>query len=111
MTREEIIKAYSPDVYGIIRQPGKFESEMLYVPYFWDASLNGMADYDFGKVLFFEISSADRANFPELGNYYGIGLEETEQGFVNSQIYYSKREYNAAVRYAEQQWAAEDTEY
>jgi len=37
MTREQITSEYNIDDNGIIRNPGKFEGEMLYVPYFWDA--------------------------------------------------------------------------
>lgn len=109
MTREEIVRLYNPDSDGIIRQPGKFESEMLYVPYFWDMSLEGGAEYDFGRTQFFKIDETDRANFPELGSYYGIGLEETSQGFVNSILYYTEREFKDNVRWAEMNWASEDS--
>jgi len=36
MNREEINETYQIDKNGIIQGPGKFEGEMLYVPYFYD---------------------------------------------------------------------------
>jgi hypothetical protein len=45
MTRVDIEMDYKV-VNGRIRNPGKFEGEMLYVPYFWEAYLNGCADSD-----------------------------------------------------------------
>lgn len=36
MTRKEIAETYKVDERGVIRSPGKFEGEPIYVPYFWD---------------------------------------------------------------------------
>jgi hypothetical protein len=74
MTREECLDTVS--------RPGKFEGEQPYVPYFWDAFLNGLADRDNGRVLGFDITSEDRALFPELKGRRTVRLVETEQGFV-----------------------------
>ena len=59
MTREEILKDYTVDASGRIRTPGQFEAEMLYVPYFWDAYLNGFSDRDDGEVLGFDGQGGD----------------------------------------------------
>ncbi len=82
MTRQQILDEYDVDANGIIRDPGKFEGEMLYVPYFWDAFLNGMADEDEGEVLTFEVDDTDREQFPELAGIITIDLIETGDGFV-----------------------------
>jgi len=82
MTRDEITNEYNVDENGIIRSPGKFEGEMVYAPYFWDAYLNGMADNDDGEVLTFNINDEDRAQFPELADVKAIDLINTDQGFV-----------------------------
>jgi hypothetical protein len=97
MQRDEILKEFTVDSNGIIRNPGKFENEMLYVPYFWDAALNAGADDDIRGVFFAIIDDDDRAQFPELGESYGIALDESEQGFVSSTVFDSKDEYLEAL--------------
>ena len=85
MTREDIQNQYAVDEYGIIRTPGQFEGEPLYVPYFWDAYLNGFADVDDGKVLKFRITPKDREQFPEIpSRVRWIRLYQCDSGFVNS---------------------------
>jgi hypothetical protein len=82
MTRQEIETSYQINKQGIITSPGKFEGEMLYVPYFWDAYLNGLVDDDDGGVLTFLVDGEDRAMFPELGNATKVHLESDDAGFV-----------------------------
>ena len=84
MTRDEILEEFDvSDATGIIRNPGKFEGEMLYVPYFWDKALQGAADRDDGKVFGFDISLEEKAMFPELGKRRRtVKLYQREDGFV-----------------------------
>lgn len=82
MNRETILKEYTVDKHGIIKSPGKFEGEMLYVPYFWDAFLNGFADRDNGKIIGFDVTKEDKEEFPELKKHRTVRLQETDQGFV-----------------------------
>jgi hypothetical protein len=82
MTRQEIMNEYKVDEQGIILSPGKFENEPLYVPYFWDAYLNGFADDDDGEVLTFIVNQDDRNEFPELANIRQVRLASTDDGFV-----------------------------
>lgn len=65
-----------------VTRPGKFEGEAPYVPYFWEAFLNGFADRDDGKVLGFDVRAEDKAIFPELKHRRTVKLYETDQGFV-----------------------------
>lgn len=69
VSREEIIRDFQVDQHGRIRRPGKFEGEMLYVPYFYEAFLDGMSDFDEGEggTFGFRITPEDRKLFPELG--------------------------------------------
>ncbi len=83
MTRTEILRDYNVDSGGVIRSPGKFEGEYLYVPYFWDLFLNGCADEDDGDVLRFNVTEKDRMEFPELTDVHTVTLTECEQGFVS----------------------------
>ena len=66
-----------------VSHPGKFEGEAPYVPYYWEAYLNGFADRDNGAVLGFDVTAEDRQLFPELKGRRTVRLIETEQGFVS----------------------------
>ncbi len=67
---------------GIVRRPGKFEGQAEYVPYFWDAYLNGLADRDNGTVLGFDVTAEDKERFPGLRKRHTVKLREDSQGFV-----------------------------
>ena len=81
MNRKDIEANYRIE-HGIIKTPGQFEGEMLYVPYFWDAYLNGMADRDDGKTLGFDLTKEDKDMFPELKGRRTIKLYQRTDGFV-----------------------------
>lgn len=81
MDRNDILNSY--DVHnGIITSPGKFEGEAIYVPYFWDAYLNGCADRDDGTVLGFDVTKEDKVMFPELKRKRTVKLIQRDDGFV-----------------------------
>jgi hypothetical protein len=105
LTRQEVCNAYEAR-HGIIKSPGKFEGEPLWVPAFWDVGLDGCPDEDAGNVWFFVVTDDDRAQFVELHDVYGVALEESDQGFVYSQTYATKADYDAAIAEVE----AQDTE-
>lgn len=91
MTREEIENEYAI-VDGRIQDPGKFEGEPVYTPYFWDAFLNGIVDEDDGETLVFNLTAEDREEFPELEAFKQVLLWEDDQGFVRARKR-GKREY------------------
>ena len=69
--------------YGRITDPGKFEGERPYVPFYWDQYLNGCADSDDGRVLRFKVTKDDRQLFPGMLNRRRvISLIQTDYGFV-----------------------------
>ena len=82
MDRQTILNEYRINERGTICNPGQFEGEMLYVPYFWDAFLNGMADRDNGNVIGFNLTKDDKAIFPELKGKRTVRIRQTDQGFV-----------------------------
>lgn len=67
---------------GVIQSPGKFEGEAVYVPFYWEAFLNGMADRDNGTTLGFDVTAEDKILFPELRRRRAVKLIEDDQGFV-----------------------------
>ena len=82
MKRAEVLKDYRVDERGVIRSPGKFEGEMLYVPHFWEAYLDGGADRDDGTTLGFDVTAEDKREFPELKGRRTVRLRVREDGFV-----------------------------
>ena len=81
MTRTQIEHDYDTRD-GRITTPGKFEGEMLYVPYFWEAFLNGLADRDDGEIMGFDVMLEDRQQFPELKGRRTVRLYQRDDGFV-----------------------------
>ena len=81
MTRQEIEAQYNV-VKGRIRTLGQFEGEMVYVPHFWDAYLNGGANRDDGKSLWFDVTAEDKVKFPELKRRRTVKLYQRNDGFV-----------------------------
>lgn len=86
--RAAILKEYTVDSRGIIRDPGKFESELLFAPYFYDCAsdgeeLSGMVDGCGEYASLIPVDSDDRTKFPELGNSIYVLLTESDQGFVS----------------------------
>ena len=67
-----------------VKRPGKFEGERRYVPYFWEQYLDGGADKDDGKYLYFKITEEDKKKFPELKQQRRkvIKIWEDDVGFV-----------------------------
>ena len=70
-----------------ITQPGKFEGEPVFAPYYWDLALQGFADADNGKVFVFTFSAEELKALPALKEWLGtrrtIRLSEDSQGFVH----------------------------
>lgn len=81
MTRQEIESTYTVEG-GIIRSPGQFEGEPLYLPHFWEIYLNGFADRDNGRVLGFDVTVEDKEQFPELKRRRTVKLYQDDQGFI-----------------------------
>lgn len=75
---------------GVIKDPGKFEGEPVYAPYFYDLWLESGADEDMYGLdgvehsIFF-VSDEDRAQFPELKDVEAIHVWEGETGFFNTE--------------------------
>ena len=66
----------------MIQSPGKFEGEMVYVPYYWNLMLDGAADSDDGTMATFVIDKFDVIRWPELGDVTALSLSESNDGFV-----------------------------
>lgn len=82
--------SYRHDSAGRITQPGKFEGEPIFAPYYWDLAMEGFADADNGATFTFKFKSSDQdfTLWPELKQWLGrkrtLKLWEDSQGFVHS---------------------------
>ncbi|MCK9355523.1 MAG: hypothetical protein M0R22_00010 [Dehalococcoidia bacterium] len=87
MTRQEIVDTYTITERGTISNPGKFEGEMLYVVAFYERALEGFSDRyrqicDSESVEGFNVTAADRREFPELSGKRTVNLYYRSDGFV-----------------------------
>lgn len=89
MTTPTVRDEYQHDSNGKITQPGKFEGEPIFAPYFWGLALDGWSDSDNGRTYTFRFKATDAelAIWPELKRWLGrrrvLRLEEDSQGFVH----------------------------
>ena len=67
---------------GRITDPGRFEGEQRYAPYFYGVYLDGGADNDDGEVLTFNLGPQDWLLYPELQGCRRVLMFISEQGFV-----------------------------
>lgn len=83
--RQQIEKDFEVED-GVITTPGKFEGSMVYVPAFWDLTLEGGEDeieWDGDTLIsIFHVTSEDRGIFPELQGAKTLEIWEDSFGFV-----------------------------
>jgi hypothetical protein len=85
---DNIRKQYAHDSNGRITQPGKFEGEPIFAPYYWQVGLEGFADSDDGNCYGFRFRNGDTdfTLWPELKRWLGrkrsMRLHEDGCGFV-----------------------------
>jgi hypothetical protein len=65
-----------------VKRPGKFQDAPVYVPFYYDAFLDGLAEDGPDGELGFKVSGEDVALFPELSGREWVWIRETDQGFV-----------------------------
>ena len=72
-------------VNGRIANPGKFQGEPRWVPYFY--ALADDTQFDDGSCVVyraFQINANERQRFPELKGVFAVVLAETDDGFVTT---------------------------
>lgn len=99
MTREEILKSYKVNERGIIESLGRFEGEMLYVPYFDDITLDGGGLDEGNDWMSLRIEAQDYKEFPELikGGADYIILTTSESGLIYGETM-TKEEYEIFIK-------------
>jgi hypothetical protein len=69
----------------MVKGPGKFEAEPVYLPYFYDMAMEGMEDdreWDGEtEISVFQVTKEDRAMFPELADVKTVRLWVSDTGF------------------------------
>lgn len=90
MTRNEVLSDYAAEN-GMIRSPGKFEGEMIYVPALWDIAMNGFSDAEYcdceelcdcTAAEIIEVDDDFATEFPEVGDARRFRLMEDGNGFI-----------------------------
>jgi hypothetical protein len=88
MTRQDIENDYSHNGHGLITDPGKFEGQMLYAPYLYNALNEGDGELlegdenGGGSTSAIEISADDKKEFPELEGFATAIISESSDGFI-----------------------------
>ena len=83
----EFAQRFDYDEHGLIINPGKFERECAFVPYFWNLSLNGFSkvitlDHSLDTMWLIDVTEEEREEFLELQDADYVLMWETNQGFV-----------------------------
>jgi hypothetical protein len=78
-TRKQITEHFDVDDNGYINDAGKYEGEMLYVPYLWESGDGQETDE---REFTFIITDSDRHQFPELNGVDIVRLYMSESGFI-----------------------------
>ncbi len=76
MNRELVFTMFQVDEAGIIRTPGPFEGQNLYIPYFWYLHISGYREDVQDGIVTFQVRMEDRAQFPELAHRDIVRLQQ-----------------------------------
>ena len=83
----QFAQEFDVDKYGLIINPGKFERETQYTPYFYNMTLHSAQDdieyIDNDVYDIFNITEDDRALFPDLIGIDKVSISTDNQGFVS----------------------------
>lgn len=93
-------------VNGRIANPGKFEGEPAWVPFFY--ALEDDDEFTDGAAVAyraFQVNAEDRQRFPELKGVFAVVLAETDDGFVTGHTFAT--DYELGVFIAECELAAD----
>jgi len=69
---------------GIIRSPGEFQGQALYLPHFWDRFMDGGADEDVddSDLVSCTVTVEDAMEFPELNVGQVVRFYEDDRGCI-----------------------------
>jgi len=79
------LDSYNWNSYGIITDPGKFEGEMLYIPYFWQVSLDGCGEFrSTDSTVSVDIEDFDVKTFEDWLDYFRTRKLDKVEGLVKA---------------------------
>jgi hypothetical protein len=98
---------------GRIADPGKFEGEREWVPYFWELMLDGAGwcfDWpDDSETVVIPIYNGDRRQWPDLQGYAYVVIEENSQGFVYGQAI-TEATFEEIEAQNEREWSGDEAQ-
>lgn len=71
---------------GTITQPGKFEGEPSWAPYFWNFALNNESNENASGEHLCPVYRVDLLAFPVLDGVLYVALREAENGHISTRI-------------------------
>lgn len=78
------------DRHRIIREPGQFQDQPLYTPYFWNAYLDGTYDDEHWDndehVIVFNVTEDDVRDYPELAGATQVFIREDRWGGLHTHL-------------------------
>lgn len=88
----EYLAEYKIDIEGRIQNPGKFEGELIYTPYFYgyflDCGADNVIEDNNGEIIVasFDIMDEDIKIFPNIAEYKRFELYFSDNGFVGGTL-------------------------
>lgn len=101
MLFRKIIEQTREDFERIVRQPGKFEGQEPWAPYFYEQMLNGDGEYLNDSMQLMEILPEDKEKFPELEGKDYVLLYLSNDGFVDAKALSSKEAEEVRQEFSE----------
>lgn len=82
---QQVTPMPTPDI-PTIQEPGPFEGQPYYTPYFWEAVLQGSLEPDRDGIYELEVEEEDTQRFPELQVGQKVLLRRAEDGFIHTRL-------------------------
>ena len=83
----QFAQEFDVDKYGLIINPGKFEREVQYTPYFYNLTMHSAQDdikyIDDWVYDVFNVTQSDRELFPDLIGIDKVSINTDNNGFVS----------------------------
>ena len=96
------------DQYGLITNPGKFEREPVYVPYYWTIAMHGGSDETLfqGETFFelFSVTPIEKVFFPDLKEVKTVMIWADSQGFAHCGLDEDIEELKASILEDDECW-------
>ncbi len=88
MTRTEIEAMYQIDAEGFIDSEGPFKDTPMWLPFFWNAAMEGVAEMEYNGISVFHIGEGERAEFPDLHDVTRLHVWMKKDGSIDFLVFF-----------------------